>query len=164
MNKILTIAIALIFVLSGFKQGSDSIAKGLGIYIFPTNGQDADQQEFDEYKCFKWAKEETGYDPLNPPDINAQPAQTGRDGSAIRTTGKSAAAGAAIGAIAGDAGKGAAIGATVGGFASLRQRGAQNAQAKASAEHSVQTQQAALLDGFKRAFSVCMEANGYNVK
>lgn len=165
MNKNLIVLTILLLVASGFnKQGANDISKNLDLIVFPSQDQDADQQELDEYKCFKWAKENTGYDPLNPPDIKAQPAQTGPDGTAIRSTGGGAAAGAAIGAIAGDAGKGAAIGATVGAFRTVRTKQQQAYSAEAQAQQSVQQQQAALMDKFKRAFSACMESKGYMVK
>lgn len=71
--------------------------------------------------CFTWAKNQTGIDPLNPPKVQADQVEKGPDGSTIN----GAAAGAAIGAIAGDTGKGAAIVAVVGGLRSKRVSSAQ---------------------------------------
>jgi len=84
------------------------------MYIFPQNEQDVEKQEFDEYQSYKCADEQTGVNPLNPPEIEAEQIDTSPDGSAIRGSARGATAGAALGAIAGDAGKGAAIGATAG--------------------------------------------------
>jgi hypothetical protein len=33
------------------------------VYIYPQNGQSADQQSNDKYECHKWANSQTGYDP-----------------------------------------------------------------------------------------------------
>jgi len=74
-----------------------------------------------QLKCYVWAIEQSGIDPLNTPKTQAAPAQTGPTGGAVVGAAKGAAAGAAIGAIAGDAGKGAAIGAVAGGLGGRRQ-------------------------------------------
>ena len=159
------------FFLMGFstlraqnKTANNSIAKGLGLYVFPSKGQDKDRQELDEYKCYKWAKEQTGIDPINPPKVEAKQADRSLDGSAVVGAAGGAAAGAAIGAIAGDAGKGAAIGAIVGGLRGRRSRrvGDQMEQQKYNQEAAAK--QKALMDSFKKAFSACMEGKGYTVK
>jgi len=143
---------------------TSSIAKGLGIYVFPANEQTQETQDADEMACYKWAKEQTGVDPMNPPKAEAAPADQSLDGSAVRGAAKGAAAGAAIGAIGGDAGEGAAIGAVVGGLAGRRARKAgdqaeqkQNQQAAAAYEKD-------MMDKYIKAFSVCMEGKGYSVK
>ena len=46
-----------------------SIAKGLGLYVFPSQNQDQATQDADEIACYKWAMEQTGYDPINPPPV-----------------------------------------------------------------------------------------------
>jgi hypothetical protein len=33
------------------------------VYIYPQNGQSAEQQSNDKYECHKWANSQTGYDP-----------------------------------------------------------------------------------------------------
>lgn len=149
---------------NGMSQASSSIASGLGLYVFPSNNQDKDTQEADEYACYKWAKEQSGVDPLNPPEVQAAQVDRSADGSAVVGAAGGAAAGAAIGAIAGDAGKGAAIGAIVGGLRGRRSKVVgdevqqqRNNQAAAAAEKE-------LMDNFKKAFSACMEGKGYTVK
>lgn len=169
MKKIkLILPLFLLFVgfsqLKAQEKTTSSIAKGLGLYVFPSKGQDKDKQELDEYKCYKWAKEQTNVDPMNPPKVQAKEADKSLNGSAVVGAAGGAAAGAAIGAIAGDAGKGAAIGAVVGG---LRGRRARLMGDKAEQQHNNQTaaaQQKALMDSFKKAFSACMEGKGYTVK
>ena len=145
-------------------QNNSSIGSGLGVFIFPGEGQNQEQQDKDEMDCFNWAKQETGYDPLNPTQVQAQQVDKSADGSAIRGAAGGAAAGAAIGAIAGDAGDGAAIGAIVGGLRGRRAKKARDAQQQQQNNAAAAGQEQKMLDDYKRAFSVCLEAKGYTVK
>ncbi|MEJ2113654.1 MAG: glycine zipper domain-containing protein [Flavobacteriaceae bacterium] len=147
-----------------FSQDNNGIAKSLGLYVFPSNNQNADQQAKDEMDCFTWAKNQTGIDPLNPPKVQAEQVNRGPDGSAIRGAAGGAAAGAAIGAIAGDTGKGAAIGAVVGGLRGNRVSNAQRQNQQAANNQSAAASEKAMMDNYKKAFSACMEGKGYTVK
>lgn len=142
----------------------ETIAKGLGLYVFPSNDQDKDQQELDEYKCYKWAKEQTGFNPTNPTQVQAEQVDKSPDGSAVVGAAGGAAAGAAIGAIAGDAGKGAAIGAVVGGLRGRRSKAVGDQMEQQQNNQAAAAKEKELLDGFKKAFSACMEGKGYTVK
>jgi hypothetical protein len=146
------------------KMTYNQISQEMKLYVFPSKGQTKQQQKVDEFECYKWAIEQSGIDPLNPPKVEAAPVQSGPTGGAVKGAAKGAAAGVAIGAIAGDAGKGAAIGATAGALAGRRQgkqaQAQQNQQAQASAAKTEQE----LKDSFKKAFSVCIEGKGYTVK
>ena len=62
----------------------NGIAKSLGLYVFPSKDQDKATQEADEMACFKWAKEQTGYDPLNPTQVIGATVDKSADGSAVR--------------------------------------------------------------------------------
>jgi hypothetical protein len=168
MKNILSIFTLVVFSLSGYAQDSTApvnIANSLGLYVFPAKGQDANTQNSDETACYAWAKQQTGYDPINPTTV-AVPvkASAAPDGSMIVGGAKGSAAGAAIGAIAGNAGKGAAIGAVVGGLAGRRARveGAQEQQAANNEAASAANQKMAT--DFNNAFSACMEGKGYTVK
>ena len=141
-----------------------SIAKGLGLYVFPSNSQDQATQDADEMACYKWAKEQTGVDPMNPVDIQAEQADRSLNGSAVVGSAKGAAAGAAIGAIAGDAGKGAAIGAVVGGLGGRRARLAGDQAEQQANNQAAAAKEKELMDNYKKAFTACMEAKGYTVK
>ncbi|MGI9547793.1 MAG: glycine zipper family protein [Flavobacteriaceae bacterium] len=145
-------------------QNTSSIGSSVGVFIFPAEGQDQAQQDADEFACFNWAKQQTGYDPMNPTQVQAAEVDRSADGSAVRGAARGAAAGAAIGAIAGDTGKGAAIGAAAGGMRGRRAKvygdEAQQQQNYANAEAA----EAQMLEEYKRAFAVCMEAKGYTVK
>ena len=149
---------------AGTSSQAVNIGKGLGLYIFPTKNQDQETQDADEMACYKWAKEQTGVDPINLPQIQAEQVNRAPEGHAVVGAAKGAAAGAAIGAIAGDAGKGAAIGAVAGGLAGRRAKvaGDQREQQQNNAEAAAQEK--ALMDNFKKAFSACMEGKGYTIK
>lgn len=135
-----------------------NIAGSLNMYVFPANGQDQETQDKDEYDCYKWAVEQSGIDPINPPEVQADP--NAGSGAVVGTAARGAAAGAAVGAISGSAGKGAAIGATLGAFGGVRRRAA----AEAGAEQQATQQEAAMIDSFKKAFTACLEGKGYTVK
>ena len=129
-------------------------------YIYPAQGQSPDQMEKDKYQCYGWGKQQTGYDPMNPPIASAGQANTA---PVVGGTARGAAGGAVIGAIAGDAGKGAAIGAVTGTVGrGMRNRGARNQQ-----QQQVQQQSAAIAQMrsvYDRAYAVCLEGRGYSVK
>jgi hypothetical protein len=141
-----------------------TFAKSLGIYIFPAKNQDQATQNKDDADCYKWAVEQSGVDPINPPKVEAAKVDTSPDGTAVVGAAKGAAAGVAIGAIAGDAGKGAAIGAVVGGLAGRRARRVGDAQEQEKNNEAATQQQTAMIDSFKKAYSACMEGKGYTVK
>lgn len=139
------------------------MSKKLGLYVFPSNDQTKDQQDKDEYDCYKWAVEQSGVDPVAPPKIEAEKVETGPDGGAVRGAAGGAIKGAAIGAIAGDAGKGAAIGATAGGMRGVGRSAGRQQQKQKQAIADAEAKEKALMDSFKKAFSVCMEGKGYKV-
>jgi hypothetical protein len=166
-----------------------SPAKSIGMFAYPKNNQNADQQLKDESQCYGSAKQNSGVDPqaaaAAAPSADTQQAaqkqaaqQAGKDapkGGTVKGAAGGAAGGAAIGAIAGDAGKGAAIGATAGAVAGRRaQKKASSAAQQQAAQQTAQQQQQAQsqataehqqkLDSFKRAFSACMDSKGYSVK
>lgn len=164
---IATLAIVLAHTFDANAQAptaSTSITSSLGLYVFPAKGQSKETQEADESACYKWAIEQTGIDPLNPPKVQAETVDTSPDGTAVRSAARGAAAGAAIGAIAGDAGKGAAIGAAAGGMGGMRAKRVGDAQQQQHAEATASQQTAELMNNYKKAFSVCMEGKGYTVK
>ncbi|MCK4561393.1 MAG: hypothetical protein KAT78_00650 [Flavobacteriaceae bacterium] len=163
--KNIKILFTIAILFTGVKQlVAQDISKSLGLYVFPSNDQDKATQEADETACFKWAKEQSGYDPMNPTKVIAAEADTSLDGSAVVGAAGAAAAGAAIGAIAGDTGKGAAIGAVVGGLSGRRSRlvGNQVEQKQNTQAAAAKTKE--LKDNYNKAFSACMEGKGYTVK
>lgn len=166
MKKTLSLYIG-IFLIAGILQqarAQDTLASGFGLYVFPAEDQDREQQDADEMACYRWAKEQSGVDPMNPPDVQAAQVDRSADGSAVVGAAGGAAAGAAIGAIAGDAGQGAAIGAVVGGLRGRRAKVAGDARQQQANEAAAAAAEEDLMNNFKKAFSACMEAKGYTVK
>lgn len=130
------------------------------MFLYPEKGQSREQQEFDQFTCQKWAKEQTGIDPQQLAAAPSPPPP--ESGQAVRGATRGAALGAIGGAIGGNAGKGAAIGAAVGGGAGvIRRRRAEmsyeESTARASQEQQVRQQE------FNRAYSVCLTGKGYKV-
>lgn len=160
-TKLLVLGLFLL-TLSGLN--AQSISSSLGVYVFPANNQNAATQEADETACFKWAKQQTGYDPMNPTQVTAAQVDTSNDGSAVKGAAVGAAGGAAIGAIAGDAGTGAAIGAVVGGVRGRRSKKANEQAQQQANEQGAAAYSADLANDYNKAFSVCMEGKGYTVK
>lgn len=178
---VLAAAIAALLGIAGAQAqsgGQKTLAATLGVYVFPGAGQPPETQSQDEAACYNWAVANTGSDPFQVQQQQAAQAQQAQaaqqqasqagTGSGARGALGGAAAGALIGEIVDDdAGKGAAYGAAVG-LVAGRQRGRaqqQQAQQQAAAQ-SQQAQQAsqAQLDGFRKAFSACMEAKNYVAK
>ena len=158
------------------RAADPSLAASAGVMVYPSKGQSADQQAQDEAQCFTWARDQSGYDPMNPPSSPAAPLAS-RDHpedvarGAVGGAAVGAAGGALIGAIAGNAGKGAGIGAATGLLAGGLHAHAEDEREvereKAQAQARVDEQQAAreeLVRKFKRAMSVCLEARGYATK
>ncbi|MGI9204090.1 MAG: hypothetical protein ACR2Q3_08775 [Woeseiaceae bacterium] len=131
-------------------------------FVYPKNDQDAAQQQKDESECYVWSKNQSGFDPANPPQSTAPPpADMGPDGSLAR----GAARGAALGAIVGnsdDARKGAAAGAAVG--VMRRRDRARNDNAERERHQQQEAARLAELhDRFNRAYKGCMEARDYSI-
>jgi hypothetical protein len=158
--------------------GQQSLAGTLGIYVFPSQGQDAKQQSEDEAACYQWAVTNAGVDPFDAQkqaEANTQQAQAAQQQAAQVGKGsgaRGAVGGAAVGALVGeiaddDAGKGAAYGAAAGLIAGRRHgKKEQAATQQQAAAQSQQAQQAtqAQIDGFKKAFSACLEGKNYIAK
>lgn len=155
MKRIVTSLAACLFLAGTAAAQSKPI-------IYPQKGQSKQQQEKDEFECYKWAKEQTGFDPMAPPPA-VDTSQRAPQGGAVQGAAKGAALGAIGGAIAGDAGKGAAVGAGVGGAAgAMKKRGSQREQQQAQQQAQAgASQQRATYD---RAVGACMEGRGYTVK
>ena len=141
-----------------------SVTKKLDMYVFPAKDQSQEQQEKDQNDCYKWAVDQSGVDPINPPKVEVQQVEKGPDGSAVVGAAKGAAVGAAIGAICGDAGQGAAVGAVAGGLGGMRSKRVGDAKQQAGADQAAQQQQQAYMDNFKKAYTACLEGKGYTVK
>jgi hypothetical protein len=138
------------------------------VFVYPANGQTAEQTERDRYECHEWAVQQTGVDPSRP-DAGAyervvvQPASPPGSGTAAGIIG-----GAIVGSIlAGPwhAGAGALIGGATGGIIGS----AADANAQAQAQHvQKQIYQSAAAgraraDSYRRAIGACLQGRGYTV-
>jgi hypothetical protein len=132
------------------------------VFAYPKKGQSQQQFEKDQFECHKWAKDQTGVDPTKPQQSAAPPPP--QQGGAVKGAARGAAAGALIGAAAGDAGKGAAVGAAAGGVGGRAKQNRQNEQAAQASQQQAQSQQQAALAQYDKAYAVCMEGRGYQVR
>jgi hypothetical protein len=163
MNNILKLIIVVI-PISAFTHS----AIASDFFVYPTKGQNKEQQSKDESECYTWSVDQTNFDPRKPTQASTPaPQQQDTQGGVVRGAGRGAALGAIGGAIAGDAGKGAAIGAATGGVGrGLRNRQQKNQQEQAQQDWEAQ-QDAELQQKqstFNRAYAACLEGRGYTVK
>ncbi len=137
------------------------------VYAYPLHGQSADQLDRDQYECYIWAKQQTGFDPSAPnlpPEARVRIAgpPPGTDTAVGAVTG--AAIGAAI-APPWQRGFGALFGALIGGAIGSNADAA-NAQRNAQVA-SYTDAQIAQIDheaaSYRRALSACLEGRGYSV-
>lgn len=156
MREVLSIAMAI--GLAVCIAGSQAQAE---VFAYPKKGQSQEQFEKDQFECHKWAKGQTGVDPAQPQQSAAAPPP--QRGGAVRGAAGGAALGAVGGAIGGNAGKGAAIGAGVGATAGALRQGRQNRQA-AEAQQQAQAQAQAARSQYDKAYGVCLEGRGYQVR
>lgn len=146
---------------------SVGVALAGDLYVYPSKGQSPQQMERDKAECYRWAVNQTGFDPAAPPrPTTPPPAQAPPEGGLIRGAATGAALGAIGGAIAGNAGKGAAIGAATGGlFGAIRRGRSEYRQQEMNDQWA--RQQAAdyqrARQAYDRAYGACMQGRGYTV-
>ena len=151
------VAIGLVSLMALFVVSNGAQAE---MFIFPEKGQSKEQQELDQFTCYKWAKEQTGIDP-NQVSVAAAPPPP-ESGQVAKGAARGAAVGAIGGAIGGDAGKGAAVGAAVGGGAGVARRRRSEMQYQESVKQSSAAQQQKQQE-WNRAYGVCLSGKGYKV-
>ena len=131
------------------------------LYVYPANGQSPQQEQQDEYQCYQFGKNETGFDPTTAQPPSAQPQQ--QKGGFLHGAFAGALLGVAVGAIAGNAGEGAEIGAASGGlFGGMRAQQSRNEQ-----QQQLQQEQSAYqtnLNTYNRAYTAWMQGRGYTVQ
>lgn len=135
------------------------------MFIYPLEGQSQEKQEMDEFSCYKWAKEQTGFDPNQPTSTQQTVTRSSRHhrgGGLLGGAMGGAALGAIGGAIAGDAGKGAAIGAGVGAAGGLLKQNRERSETERVTEQA-QANDQQMRQTFNRAYGVCLEGRGYKV-
>lgn len=144
---------------------ADSLVSSMGIYTYPAKGQTAQQQSEDDYACFDWAKQQTGYDPMNPPQVTAQAPDQGPSGTRLRGAARGAAAGAVVSEITdNDTSDAMAGGAALGAMRGGRQDRLNRREQAEQAEVAAGQQEDAYATQFKGAYAACIEGRGYSVK
>jgi hypothetical protein len=166
MKKVIFFAgiLCLSFLLKGPLFAQDPI-------IYPAEGQSQEQMEKDEFQCMRWARDQTGFDPMATPSAtSAPPSQEATRGGAGRGAVAGAATGAIVGGIAGGrsgAGRGALIGggggALIGGMRRESQRNQQQ-QERNQWEREQAANYTRARNEYNRAFAACMSGRGYIVK
>jgi hypothetical protein len=143
------------------------------IIFYPAAGQSAERQDRDRYECYRWAEQQTGFDPGSPQvaphqrvvavpavpsGVNvANGALTGAVVGAAVSNPRNAGGGAIAGAIAG-----AVLGAAV--DASQEQQRQQVQQVVAQRDSGQAANSGRQAANFRRAMSACLEGRGYTVK
>jgi hypothetical protein len=158
-----TLRIGLVLFLVGYAYGT---VRAQEPYVYPAKGQSQQQMEKDKFDCYNWAKQQSGFDPMQGPQA-APPPPEETGGQVVGGAARGAALGAIGGAIAGDAGKGAAIGAATGGGLGAMRRRSEWRYEQDRYQNQVEQQQAQYQQGrdqYERAYSACMEGRGYTLK
>ena len=164
-------SISMVLIVSLFLLTTPAWSQDLIVY--PAQGQSNDQMERDKFECYTWAKNQTGFDPMQMPTASSPPpSQQKRSvgGSAVAGGVLGAAGGAVIGGIAGggsSARRGAAIGGLSGGTIAGVRSSRQNRQAEQQRKQWEQQQANQYMqqrNAYNRAHAACLEGRGYTVK
>jgi outer membrane lipoprotein SlyB len=159
--KTILILVVLLLVTAGYAMADDFV-------IYPSKGQSNDQMDKDKYACYQWAKNQSGFDPMQQPKASAPPPQQeAPEGGVVGGAVKGGLLGVAVGAIAGDAGKGAAIGAASGGLVGGMRRHDQVSQQEQKQDQWANQQAQQYHQNrasYNKAYSACLEGKGYSVK
>jgi hypothetical protein len=167
MGKGSTAALLAALLLLGNPAAAQSVSSQLGLVVYPTKNQAADQIAKDEGECHAWARQNTGVDPANPmAGVQVQQAAPPPGGaSAGRGALRGAATAGLIGNIADeDAGEFAAAGAVIGGVRGARAQKAQAAQALPLSQAQTQAVAQERMGLFTKAYGACMESRSYTVR
>jgi hypothetical protein len=169
------LAVGLLFPSA---RAADTLANSVGLFVYPEEDQSAERQSRDDSECYSWAKEQTGYDPVNPSQPEVAAVDSGPDGSRARGALRGAAAGAVVDEVREDhigggaqvnerygnddraKEAGAVIGAARGGSRSRRAR----RENRDEAEQQAAAAGGAELDGFKKALGACLSGRDYSVQ
>ncbi len=130
-------------------------------FIYPAEGQDREQQEQDEFQCQRFARDQTGFDPMATPRATTAP--TEQQGGSLGGAARGALLGTAVGAATGNTRRGAAAGALGGGaVGGMRRRDSNRQQQQWAQQEAANLQRQR--NEFNRAFAACLEGRGYTVR
>lgn len=152
--------------MAGILLAAASAGQAAELYVYPAQGQDADQQGRDEYECYAYAKQNTGFDPMARAGTSSGAPSSG-SGSAVGGAAKGAlVTGLATRAVTGsskDAKKAARGGAVVGGIVGGSKRNSNERAQQQRAEEEMASYDRQR-DNYNRAYSACLEGRGYTVR
>ena len=155
LKPVTLLAALLFYATPGFAQD---------LYIYPAQDQSAEQMDKDKHECYKWASNDTGFDPMAAPTTStAPPSGQKKSGGVV----KGGLVGAATGAIIGDNRKAARRGAAAGGLIGGVRQSSQNTkvdQSQQQWEQQEASKYANERNNYNRAYSACLEGRGYTVK
>jgi len=156
-----TLSLLITLLAAGFVLAQELV-------IYPANGQSAEQMEKEKYECYSWAKQQSGFDPMEVPKATEPPPpQEAPKGGVGRGAARGAAVGAAVGSLDGEMGEGAKKGAAAGAIVGGIRRGDQQRQQQQKEQQWAEQQTANYAknrDSYNRAYSACLEGKGYTVK
>ncbi len=112
--------------MSAFLFSYAIVSVAQDFFVYPSKGQSSEQTEKDKFECYGWAKNETGFDPIQTPTATRPPPQKEQEkvGAAGGAVGGAIVGGAISGLLGGDVEAGAAAGAVGGGlFGGVRRSG-----------------------------------------
>ena len=163
--------VIIVIALIGFSSFLAGPVLAQDPIVYPAEGQSQDQMEQDKFECYRWARDQTGFDPMRTPTAtSSRPAKEKEVWGAGKTGVAGAAGGAIIGGIAGGgkgAGRGALIGgaggALIGGMRRSSQRDREE-QRREQWEREQANNYARARNEYNRAFAACMTGRGYTVK
>ena len=138
------------------------------IFVYPKNGQSAEQTDRDRYECHLWAVQQTGVDPsradANPYErVIVQPANPPGSGTAVGAIG-----GALLGALIGgprNAGAGMVLGGVTGAIVGSSADASAEQQARMTQQQLNQSAAAgrARANTYTRALGACLQGRGYSI-
>jgi hypothetical protein len=136
------------------------------LFVYPANGQSAEQLDRDRYECHTWAVQQTGVDPTRPDARPYERVVVAPAPGAGTVTG--AVGGAILGAIIAGP-RAAGVGALLGGATGAVVGSAADAQAQQEAQMTRQqiyqqrSSDMAEAQAYRRAISACLTARGYTI-
>jgi Ser/Thr protein kinase RdoA (MazF antagonist) len=143
------------------------------LFFYPNQGQSEEQQDRDQYECYLWATQQTGFDPSNPNLAPHHRVEFVHEPASRHGTALGAAAGAVIGAAVtsrSNPAKGAVVGAVAGamlGAASdaSREEEARRRQQQYDQETADRYAESEIkANNYRRAQEACLEGRGYTVR
>ena len=155
-----------LLIFSGASAAQDMV-------VYPAQGQSNEQMEKDKFACYGWAKNQSGFDPMQMPTATSPPPSRDKKsvgGSAVAGGVAGGVGGGIIGGIAGGrkgAKRGALIGGLTGGAFGGMRSSSQNRQTEARRKQWEQEQANQYMQKrnlYNRNYAACMEGKGYSVK